>query len=88
MTERSLQPPHLDPLPPKDEDEAYDDYRQRRLDDETARDELRAKAEEDAVQAAARFLGLRSESAISSLRVLYQLGYMDGVLNASREALL
>ncbi len=32
--ERPLQPPHREPRPPKDEDEAYDEARQREADEE------------------------------------------------------
>ena len=32
--ERPLQPPHRLPKPPRDEDEAYDEWRQKELDEE------------------------------------------------------
>jgi RNase P/RNase MRP subunit POP5 len=57
------------------------------LDEMTARDELRAEAQERAVRDAARLLGVTGNAqAISTLHVLYQFGYMAGVLRASRQS--
>ncbi len=85
-----IQPPHIIREPDPDaEDRAYDEQRQRRLDEETERDEMRDKAQERAVRQAAALLGVQGDAvAEATLRVIYQLGYMDGVLNASREAML
>lgn len=88
MSERPLQPPHLLERERRNEDDAYDEARQRELEEEMIRDELRQEAEDRAVAAAVIILGVSGETASAALHVLYRLGVMDGVLRASREAML
>ena len=87
MRER-LQPEREIEPNPDAEDEAHDAGVQHDLDEETARDELRAEAKAKAIATAAALLGVSGDTALATLGVLYELGHMDGTLRAARESML
>lgn len=78
-----LQPDRFREPNPDASDEGYDRARQREIDDEMTRAELRKQAEDRAIASAMKLLGLQGEVADSALRTLYRFGVMDGALRVA-----